>query len=280
MPPPEASGLSRPPSCSPAGRNPTAGPPWTPHAPHAPSYQYSPGMARTRNVSWRPPCGLLPHRAQALLRALELVERLLELAEALVLLLHDLRLRLAQEVLVPELLLHALEIREQLLRLARETRALLVQVHEPIERKEDLGALHHGRRRHRRARAVTRELEVLDTRERLHLRGETVQEVELRLAAPHHDRHGLPGRYLRFHAEIAHRDHDTLQEPHLALGLGVEPRLLRLGPRRERQRLAVVRDRLPQLLGHERHERVQQSQDPVQHAPAHPARRAQVVALL
>src|SRR5262249_23502621 len=131
---------------------------------------------------------LLPHGGQALLGALELVERLLELRQPLVLLLNDLGPGLAQEVLVAELLLHALQVREQLLRLTREARALLVQVHESLERQEDLRPLNHGRRRDRRARAVARELQTLDARERLHLRRQAVEQVQLRAAAAHHHR--------------------------------------------------------------------------------------------
>src|SRR5512132_2555815 len=81
--------------------------------------------------------------AQALLRASQLLHRLFELGEPLLLALDHVGLRLAEEVLVAELLLHRLEIVEQLRGLASETAALLVDVDQTLERQEDLGAVHH-----------------------------------------------------------------------------------------------------------------------------------------
>src|SRR5262249_28928216 len=104
---------------------------------------------------------LLAHGAEALLGAFELVERLLQLGEPIVLPLHDLGPRLAQEVLVPELPLHQLEVREQLLRLAGEPRPFLVEIDEPVERQEHLRALDDRGRRHRRPRPVAGERQPL-----------------------------------------------------------------------------------------------------------------------
>src|SRR6266487_3242579 len=64
----------------------------------------------------RAPCGFrkLRRDSQALLRALELVERLLELRQPQALLLHHLRTRLPEEILVAQLLPRPFEVVEQL----------------------------------------------------------------------------------------------------------------------------------------------------------------------
>src|ERR1051326_6936137 len=142
----------------------------------------------------------------------------------------------------------------------RGGRPLFVESDETVEREEPPPPLPHRRRRHGRARAVARERELLDAREGLHLGLELREQVELRALAAHHDRHQLAGRDLGFHAQVPHRDHDALEELDLALGRGVEPGLLRPRPRRGRQRLAIVRERLPKLLGHVRHERMEQAE--------------------
>src|SRR5438132_4303316 len=223
--------------------------PSEPNTPEARGYSSTPEKVRRSSCL---------HGPQTLLGAAKLLEALLEHRQMLPLPLDHVRPGFVEKVVVPELLAAALEIVEQLVGLAGEPRPLLAEIDEAFEREKDLRAADHARGCHRGPHPVARQRQRLDPRQRPYLLRQSLDQVELIGRAAHRERHALARREPVLHAQIAHRDHQLLEKIDPPLGFGVEPRALRLGPRRRRQQLALVRQRLPDLLGDERHERMEQ----------------------
>src|SRR4030042_363855 len=74
----------------------------------------------------------------------------------------------------------------------------------------------------------------------------------------------LLGRNLVFSPDRPDLDHEVLEKAHLLLGLRVNVRRIAPGEGRRDQGSAMTRERAPDLLGDNRHERVQELHDMVQ----------------
>ena len=85
----------------------------------------------------------------------------------------------------------------------------------------------------------------------------------------HQDLDALRRRDVALGAEVANADHQLLQQLHLLVGHGIEPFLVDDGPLGRGQERAFAGEPLPQLLGDEGHDRMQETQQDAQDLHQH-----------
>mmetsp|Transcript_32697 Transcript_32697/g.75035 ORF Transcript_32697/g.75035 Transcript_32697/m.75035 type:complete len:282 (-) Transcript_32697:1660-2505(-) len=156
--------------------------------------------------------------------------------------------------------------------LLAEARALLLRVDQLRQRKVRLHRLIHHQPHHahlglcvRGARPLQqRGRDTRERRDRLRLR---LQHARHALGRDHRRRDQLARLDAVLAARVAHGAHERLQRLEVAHGalVGGEQRVVALRPAGHHERRPIVRQPLPQLLGDEGHERVEQTEARVEH---------------
>src|SRR5690606_29883628 len=201
--------------------------------------------------------------------ALEARRALLELGDPLALLRDDVGRRVRDERRVVELAAALLEVRARALELLAEPLALGADIDQPRERHEDLHVAEEGGRGAAHGRRGLDLRDLGEHREPLEVAAVPCDALAIGRARAG-ELHGEPVRGADVHlaADLPDADDEALEPLHLLFGLVVRGIVAGSGQPLEHHGLAVRAGRRgelqPQLLGHERDQRMQQLQERIE----------------